>query len=77
MVTYQGIAALCRTLELNLLGVASDERGMDPQALREACRRHKPRVVFIVSSIQNPTAITLDEERRQQLAEVLDEAASW
>jgi DNA-binding transcriptional MocR family regulator len=74
MVTYQGISALCRTLELNLVGVPGDERGMSPTALREACTLHKPRVVFIVSSIQNPTAITLDEERRQRLTEVLEEA---
>jgi len=73
-VTYQGIAALCRTLDLNLVGVHTDDRGMDPQALRQACREHMPRVVFLVSSIQNPTAITLDEERRDELAAVIEEA---
>jgi DNA-binding transcriptional MocR family regulator len=73
-VTYQGIAALCRTLDLNLVGVRTDERGMCPRALREACRQHSPRVVFLVSSIQNPTAITLDEERRLELIEVIEEA---
>lgn len=71
-VTYQGITALCSTLELNLVGVTGDERGMCPKALRKACDEHKPRVIFIVSSIQNPTAITLDEERREQLVRVIE-----
>lgn len=73
-VTYQGITALCSTLELNLVGVAADARGMRPDALRAACTEHKPRVIFIVSSIQNPTAITLDEERRKRLIEVIEQA---
>ena len=72
-ITYQGIAALCRTLELNLVGVRTDERGMSPQALSQACREHAPRAVFLVSSIQNPTAITLDEERRVELLKVIQD----
>lgn len=73
-VTYQGITALCRTLDLNLVGVRTDARGMLPQALREACAEHSPRVVFLVSSIQNPTAITLDEERRNELLKVIEDS---
>ncbi|WP_312225560.1 aminotransferase-like domain-containing protein [Stutzerimonas nitrititolerans] len=72
-ITYQGIAALCRSLDLNLVGVRTDERGMDPRALRQACLKHNPRVVFLVSSIQNPTAITLDEERRTELLAVIED----
>lgn len=73
-ITYQGIAALCRTLDLNLVGVHTDERGMVPQALQDACSDLAPRAVFIVSSIQNPTAVTLDQKRRNDLLEVIKAA---
>ena len=73
-ITYQGIAALCRTLDVNLEGVRTDERGMVPQALQDACNKHAPRAVFIVSSIQNPTAVTLDQERRNELLQVIEAA---
>lgn len=71
-ITYQGLTALCRTLDLNLVGVENDARGMRPEALERACKAHSPRAVFIVSSIQNPTAITLDENRRLELLEVIE-----
>ncbi|WP_123417586.1 aminotransferase class I/II-fold pyridoxal phosphate-dependent enzyme, partial [Pseudomonas brassicacearum] len=58
-VTYQGINALCRSLGLILVGVDADSRGMSPDALRLACTEHQPRLLFLVPSIHNPTAITL------------------
>lgn len=70
-ITYQGINALCRSLGLNLVGVEGDERGMNPQALGEAIATYAPRVLFLVPSIHNPTAITLDAQRRADLLEVL------
>lgn len=72
-VTYQGINALCRSLGLVLIGVDADARGMSPEALKNACDEYDPRLVFLVPSIQNPTAITLDLERREELAAVIRE----
>jgi DNA-binding transcriptional MocR family regulator len=72
-VTYQGINALCRSLGLILIGVDADARGMSPEALRLACAEHQPRLLFLVPSIHNPTAITLDAERREELAAVIRE----
>jgi len=71
-VTYQGINALCRTLGLKLIGVDGDAQGMLPEALERACTLHAPRAVFLVPSIHNPTAITLDLERRKALAAVVE-----
>lgn len=72
-VTYQGINALCRSLGLVLIGVDADSRGMTPEALRQACVEYEPKLLFLVPSIQNPTAITLDAERRTALASVIRE----
>ncbi len=72
-ITYQGINALCRSLGLVLVGVDSDSRGMSPAALRQACDEYQPRLLFLVPSIQNPTALTLDAERRRELADVIQD----
>jgi DNA-binding transcriptional MocR family regulator len=48
-----------------------DRGGMRPDALNAACERWRPRAVFLVPSLHNPTAITLAEERRQALVTIL------
>jgi DNA-binding transcriptional MocR family regulator len=69
-VTYQGIAALCRSHGLDLRGVAMDRGGMRPEAFEEACVHWRPRAVFLIPSLHNPTTITLSEERRRALVAV-------
>lgn len=69
-VTYQGIGALCRSLDLALKPVAMDRGGMRPDALEAMCAEHRPRAVFLVPTLHNPTTITLDAERRRALADI-------
>ncbi|MDX8514559.1 PLP-dependent aminotransferase family protein [Mesorhizobium captivum] len=69
-VTYQGINALCRVHGLDLRGVAMDRGGMRPDAFEAACTQLRPRAVFLVPTLHNPTTITLSEERRHELAAV-------
>ena len=66
-VTYQGINALCRSLGLDLHGLAMDRGGMRPDAFEAACLQSRPRAVFLVPSLHNPTTITLAEDRRREL----------
>jgi len=72
-VTYQGISALCKMLDIHLVGIETDQDGMRPAAVRRACKKHRPRALFVVSSIQNPTAVTLTLERRRELAAIAEE----
>ena len=69
-ITYQGIGALCRSQELDLRGLPMDRGGMRPEAFEAACINWRPRAVFLVPSLHNPTTITLDEERRHALAAI-------
>jgi DNA-binding transcriptional MocR family regulator len=69
-VTYQGIGALCRSLDLTLRPVGMDRGGMRPDVLKAMCAEHKPRAVFLVPTLHNPTTITLDSDRRQAIAEI-------
>lgn len=69
-VSYQGLSASCRMLELELHTLVGDTRGMDPAELEEVCREQRPRALFLVPSLHNPTTVTLDESRRRELVEV-------
>jgi DNA-binding transcriptional MocR family regulator len=69
-VTYQGINALCRSHAIELRGIAFDRGGMRPDALEAACRQSRPRAIFLVPSLHNPTTVTLSEERRRELVRI-------
>ncbi|GAA4530465.1 PLP-dependent aminotransferase family protein [Brachybacterium paraconglomeratum] len=54
-----------------MIGVATDEDGVIPEALEEAIRTHHPRMVYLIPSFQNPTGRTMPVARRQAVADVL------
>ena len=67
-ITYPGIRALAAQLGLILHGVESDRDGMCPERLDEACRRFRPRLLYINPTIQNPTTLTMPIGRRRAIA---------
>ncbi|HEX3350584.1 MAG TPA: PLP-dependent aminotransferase family protein [Acetobacteraceae bacterium] len=69
-ITYQGIGALCRAHGLDLRGLPMDRGGMRPDAFEAACVNWRPRAVFLVPTLHNPTTITLSEDRRRALATI-------
>jgi len=75
--TYPGILSIARLLGRQVVGVAMDDRGMNPDALAETCQRYKPALVILLPSHQNPTTITLSQQRREQLAEVIQRHPLW
>ncbi|MFN5717084.1 MAG: aminotransferase class I/II-fold pyridoxal phosphate-dependent enzyme, partial [Bradyrhizobium sp.] len=42
-----------------------------PDALDEACRKHKPKVVYLVPTQQNPTTATMSAARRKAVADII------
>jgi DNA-binding transcriptional MocR family regulator len=57
-------------LHLRLEGVATDELGLRPDALRAACRRGRPRALYCMPAIHNPTAIVTPAARRREIAAI-------
>jgi len=70
-VTYSGIIALARLLQLRVQGLAMDQHGLLPVALETACRSSSPRVLFCMPTLQNPTGRTMPLERRRELATII------
>ncbi|RWD00878.1 MAG: PLP-dependent aminotransferase family protein [Mesorhizobium sp.] len=64
------LVPLSSYLGLRLQGLVTDEEGMIPEALDEACRKGPVRAVFLEPSVINPLAALMSETRRRQLADV-------
>ena len=67
-VSYPGLRAAAIQFGRRLVAVDADEHGMVPAMLDAACRLHRPALVYLNPTLQNPTAITMPERRRQELA---------
>jgi len=65
---YPGLRAAATQFGRHVIAVEADKDGMVPGMLEEACRRHEPGLVYLNPTLQNPTAITMPERRRRELA---------
>lgn len=70
--TYPGVKATARGMQVRLAGVDLDESGIIPESLDAACRSHHPKLICCVPTIQNPGGSVMPEERRREIAEVAD-----
>ncbi|MGW8394591.1 aminotransferase-like domain-containing protein [Pseudoduganella sp. HUAS MS19] len=68
--SYPGLRAAAAQFSRHIIAVEADKHGMVPGMLEEACRRHRPRLVYLNPTLQNPTAITMPEHRRREIASI-------
>ncbi|MCR4265184.1 PLP-dependent aminotransferase family protein [Nitratireductor sp. ZSWI3] len=72
-ITYPGIRSIAQRLNVNLVGVDMDGEGILPGALEEAIRRHRPRMLYLNPTLQNPTTITIPTKRRLEISQIISE----
>lgn len=70
-VTYSGITALARLLQLRVQGLRMDQDGLLPTELEAACKSSSPRALFCMPTLQNPTGRTMPLQRRRELADII------
>lgn len=68
--TFPGVKSVAQMLGLKLDGLPLDEHGLIPDALETACRMHNPRFLYLIPTIQNPTAVVMPQHRREAIAEI-------
>ncbi|NVE00198.1 PLP-dependent aminotransferase family protein [Massilia sp. BJB1822] len=68
--SYPGLRAAATQFGRRIIAVEADQHGMVPEMLEEACRQHKPGLIYLNPTLQNPTAITIPQRRRKELASV-------
>ena len=70
-ITYPGVIHIATQLGVKLVPVQMDDDGLRSDALEEAILEHRPRALYIVPTVQNPTAIVMSDKRRSEIAELL------
>jgi DNA-binding transcriptional MocR family regulator len=75
--TYPGFRSLAAQLGLKVLPCPADAEGPVPEALERLCRTERPRAVYLVPTMQNPTATTMGATRRHDVARICVEAGAW
>ncbi|MBL8580659.1 MAG: PLP-dependent aminotransferase family protein [Rhizobiaceae bacterium] len=75
--TYPGIRAIAHQLGIHLAGAAGDQEGMDPDALNELCLSRRPRALYCMPVLQNPTTTTMSERRIREIGAVAERHGLW
>jgi DNA-binding transcriptional MocR family regulator len=68
--TYLGALRVFAAAGLRTIAVACDREGMEPEALRSALERYRPRLIYCLPTFQNPSGTTMSLARRQMLLEL-------
>ncbi|MEG0445431.1 MAG: PLP-dependent aminotransferase family protein [Comamonas sp.] len=68
--SYPGLRTAATQFGRRIIAVPADPHGMLPEMLEKACRQHRPGLVYLNPTLQNPTAITIPERRREELARI-------
>jgi len=74
--TFPGMKAAAARLGIRLIGVAMDKEGVLPDELKAACRVHKPKAVYLIPTLHNPTTATLSPARRAAVAAAIRAAGT-
>ena len=71
--TFLGALQTFRTYGARFAAVETDEDGAIPESLEEQIRAHRPKLIYLIPTFQNPTGRTLSLERRRRIAELVNE----
>ncbi len=70
--THPGFISVASTLRLRTVGVDWDGDGLAPDALDAAIRHHRPKALFVIPTVHNPTSLTFGETRRREIARIVE-----
>ncbi len=71
--TYVGALQAFNYYQARYATVEMDDEGMKVEQVRKKIEEFRPKLIYTVSNFQNPTGITMSEERRRQLVEIAAE----
>jgi len=70
--TWPGLHATAAPQGVRSVGLPMDEHGLLPDAFEAACREHRPRLLYTMPTLHNPTTISMPEQRRREIAAVAE-----
>jgi DNA-binding transcriptional MocR family regulator len=77
--SYVGALGVFRAYECDVIHVAMDEEGLNPEALAEAIAKlgaegRKAKMIYTIPSFHNPAGITQSQERRTRILQIAKSA---
>ena len=66
--TFLGAIQAMREYNAKLVSMPTDEKGVIVEAAEALIKEHRPKLMYVIPTFQNPTGITLSLERRKALA---------
>ncbi len=66
--TFLGAIQAMREYNAKLVPMPTDHEGVIVEAAEELIKKHRPKLMYVIPTFQNPTGITLSLERRRALA---------
>ena len=68
--TYPGMKNLAHLLHLRLKGLPTDDQGIIPEGFEKACRVEPARILYTITTLQNPLGTVMPEARRREIAAI-------
>lgn len=65
--TYFGAIAILEKLRAKIIGIPMSAEGMNLELLEQYLKSHRPKLIYTISTVQNPTGITTTQAHRQKL----------
>lgn len=64
---YHGALAVLQSIGARPIGIPMTPEGMNLLLLEQYLRSHRPKLIYTISTLHNPTGITTSQQHRQQL----------
>ncbi|MEE3720026.1 PLP-dependent aminotransferase family protein [Tumidithrix elongata RA019] len=65
--TYHGAIALLENLGVRIIGIPMCKDGMNLELLEKYLHSHRPKLIYTISTLHNPTGITTSQAHRREL----------
>ena len=70
--TYAGALGLFRSLNFKVVGIPTDEQGMQVEMLEQLLQQYHPKLIYTIPNFHNPTGTCLSSPRRRDLLVLAD-----
>ncbi|WP_414526388.1 PLP-dependent aminotransferase family protein [Nodularia chucula] len=71
--TYHGALGILENLGAKVIGIPMTAQGMNLELLEQYLNSHRPKLIYTISTLHNPTGITTSQEHRQKLLALAQE----
>lgn len=71
--TYHGALGILENLGAKVIGIPMTAEGMNLELLEQYLQSHRPKLIYTISTLHNPTGITTSQVHRQKLLALAQE----